>query len=287
MSGYVFANGRFCRDREAGVSPFDRGFLYGEGLFETLRAYRGRVFRLDNHVERLIKSARSLGIPLPRELSRIEGAIVKLLRLNRLSDARVRVTLSRGPGPGTASAKPKARLFITASRFPSPGRIQKNGVSAVISSIRRNPHSPLSRLKSQNYLECILARDEARRRKSYEAIFLDTRGYVVEGSTSNIFLVSDGRLITPSLEGPLLPGITRRVVLEIVGHLGIPVRQRKVKPAELSEAREVFLTNSLVEVLPAIRIEGKKVGSGRPGPVTRTLQKAYKNEVDQVLFRPK
>lgn len=284
MTARVFVNGRFLRASEARISIFDRGFLYGEGFFETLRAYRGRVFRLDDHIERLQTSVRLIGLPLPRNRYRIEGAIGQLLQLNRLSNARVRIIVSRGPDPGPRKKAPSANLFITGSRLPSPARIQKTGVAVRESTIRRNPNSPLPLLKTQNYLESIMAREEARRRGAYEAIFLDGRGNIAEGAMSNIFLVIQRTLITPSLRGPLLPGITRKVVIELAKALGIPVRERIVKPRELREAREVFLTNSLVEVLPVTRIGAEKVGSGRPGPVTRTLQKSYREKVLRTLF---
>ena len=279
----IYLNGQLVPRAGARLSPFDHGFLYGYGLFETMRAYSGHIFRLDRHLARLRQAARILGLThdLLREVDgegSLEAACANTLQANRLKDARLRLTVSAGegdmtPDPSTCS---QPTIIVTAgSLISSHPQTYESGYAAMISSLHRNTQSPLSRMKSTCYVESILARSEAQAAGCDEAIMLNEQGYLAEGSTTNIFLVRGGELITPSLESGVLPGITREAVLELARSANIVVMERQVRPDELLWADEAFLTNSILELMPLTRFDGKPVGAGEPGQLTRRLGAAY------------
>ncbi len=284
MSEIVHLNGSLTPRSQASVSALDYGFLYGYGLFETMRAYGSRVFRLDRHLRRLAHSAEMLGISI--QTIELEGAVMDTLHANKLSDARIRVTISIGegamtPDPGTCE---KPTVLITAADYqPYPQQVYQKGFRAVISSIRRNSQSLLSGLKSTNYLESMLARQEARKVGVDEALCLNEKGSLAEASMSNVFLVADGMLKTPGLESGILPGITREAVLKLAPQLDINTLEQDIRLEELLHADEAFLTNSLIEVMPLTEVDGKAVGNGTPGPVTRRLMTAYRELVRREL----
>jgi len=258
----------------------DYGFLYGFGLFETMRAYGGCVFRLDSHLSRLARSAEILGLPI--EALDLKGAVRDTIHANKLSDARVRITISIGEGgmvPDPSACTQPTVLILAGHYKPYPEQVYEKGVGAVVSSIRRNSQSPLSRLKSANYLENMLAKQEARAAGVDEAICLNEKGLLAEASMSNIFLVNDGILRTPGEESGILPGITREVVLELASQLGINTFEQDIRLDELFQTQEAFLTNSLMEIMPLTEIDGKPVGSGKPESVTRRLMANYKKLV--------
>jgi branched-chain amino acid aminotransferase len=278
----LYLDGRMVELAQARIDPRDRGFLLGDGLFETMRADRGRVPFLDRHLDRLEAGAAVLGIPLPRSRDAIAEACFEVLHANQLGDslAAVRLTLSRGPGPrGLAPpADPAPTLLVAAALMadaaPAPAR-------AVMSSIRRNEHSPLSRTKSLNYLDNVLALREACERGANEAILCNTAGRLACASAANLFLVRDGALLTPGLDEGVLPGITRAVLLETARDLGIPAEQVVLPTSALERADEALLTNSLVGVRPVVEIDGERVGKGGPGPLTQRLQRAYAERAHQ------
>lgn len=277
MSVIVYLNGELVPVEQAKISALDYGFLYGYGLFETMRAYNGQVFRLDRHLERLGGSMKTLGIK--SEGLALRDAVMQTLEANRLSDARVRLAVSVGEGGMTAdpSSCEKPTVLVIASEYtPLPESAYEKGYRAVYSAIRRNSRSPVSGLKSANYLESLLAKQEARKAGVDEAIFLSDRDLIAEASMSNIFMFRDGAIKTPGKESGLLPGITREVVLEIASQSGINVAEGSITTGELSNAREAFLTNSVMEIMPLVEVDGKAIGSGRPGPVTRDLMVAYR-----------
>lgn len=280
MSDIVYLNGSLVPRSQASVSVLDYGFLYGFGLFETMRAYGGRLFRLDSHLSRLARSAEILGMSVDEMV--LKGAVMDTIQANKLSGARIRITISIGeggmvPDPGTCT---KPTVLILAGHYtPYPGERYKKGFRAVVSSIRRNSQSPLSRLKSANYLESILAKQEARAAGVDEAICLNEKGLLAEASMSNIFLVTDGILRTPRQESGILPGITRETILELASQLGINTLEHDIRLDELLHAQEAFVTNSLIEVMPLTEVDGKPIGSGRPGSLTRKLMVAYKKMV--------
>jgi len=296
LAEIIYLNGYLVPRSKARLSPFDHGFLYGYGLFETMRAYNGHIFRLDRHLTRLRRSAQSLGlarnvIAMSRSPEYKEGeakqsletACRETLKANKLKDARLRLTISAGegdmtPAPGTCSG---LTILVTAKNFvPLPPQRYEQGFKAALSSVHRNSQSPLSRLKSTCYLENILARTEAKAAGVDEAIMLNERGHLAEGSISNIFLVSQGMLITPSLESGVLPGITREAVLEIAQASNIKAVEREVELKELTLAGEALITNSILEIMPLTSFDGKPIGAGKPGELTKNLMAAYRKLVN-------
>ncbi|MBM3156678.1 MAG: hypothetical protein FJ004_05275 [Chloroflexi bacterium] len=280
MEQIVYLNGALVPRSQARISPFDLGFLYGYGLFETMRAYSGRIFRLERHLERLTNSGKLLGLSV--NAANLEKACYDTLKANKLDEARIRLTVSIGEGEAIPDApkQPKPTVFIVASRYnPPPAEVYRKGFAAIVCSVRQNSRSPLSRLKTANHLNNILARKEAKAGGADEALLLNERGILCEGSTSNIFLVSAGRLITPSLESGCLPGITRQTVMELADRLGIKVEEREVKLEELLRADEAFLTSSLIELMPLTGVNGKPIGAGKTVKITEGLMSAYKEAV--------
>jgi branched-chain amino acid aminotransferase group I len=290
MAEIIYLNGQLIPRSKAKLSPFDHGFLYGYGLFETMRAYHGHIFRLDRHLARLRRSAEILGLTynvIASEAKQsLESACIATLDSNKLKDARIRLTVSTGEGEMTPdpSTCPSPTVLITAQNLvPLPPEKYETGYKAALSSIRRNSQSPLSRLKSTCYMENVLARTAARAAGCDEAIFLNEQGYLAEGSSTNIFLVSHGELITPCFESGVLPGITRDAVLEIARTSNIKATERWVQLNELIEAQEAFLTNSILELMPLVSIESRPIGTGKPGKLTGDLLFAYRKLVDETL----
>jgi len=282
MTEIIYFNGHLVPRAEAKLSPFDHGFLYGYGLFETMRAYEGHIFRLDRHLTRLRCSAESLGLRPKLDAFDLENACVETLQANKLKDARVRLTITAGEGDMTPDLNTCSNLtvLVAARNFvPLPPERYEQGFKAALSFLRRDSQSPLSRLKCTCYVSNILARMEAKAAGCDEAIMLNELGYIAEGSTANIFLVSEGELSTPSLESGILPGITREAVLEIAWDLDIKTVERQIEPGELSRAEEAFVTNSIIEVMPLTRLNGEPIGTGKPGKLTRNLMAAYKELV--------
>lgn len=273
----IFLHDRIVAPDDARIDPSDRGFTLGDGLFETLRAYGGRPFRLGAHLARLADGAKTLGIPLPLPTARIAGAVSETLAANCLTrdDAAIRITLSRGPGARglLPPDQPRPTLMITAAAYrPGPDR----PLGAVISTVRRNEHSPLSRLKTLNYLDNVLAQREATERGAAEAILLNGAGGLACAARANLFVVQDGRLLTPPVSDGVLPGIARAEVLSIAQTLSIPVREAPLDRDGLAAAEEAFLTNSLIEVAALGSIDGRTIRDGIVGPLTARIAAAYR-----------
>ncbi len=295
MTEIIYLNGRLLERSQATLSPFDHGFLYGYGVFETMRSYGGHIFRLDRHLARLRRSLASLGLPddiiaAPDPAAggqALETACLKVIEANGIKDARIRLTVTAGegdmtPNPGTCL---EPTVLVTARNLvPFPEDRYAEGYTATLSSIRRNSRSPLSRLKSTCYLENVLARSEAHALGCDEAVLLNEADYVAEGSTANIFLVRDGQLITPSVESGILPGITREAVIEIARAHNINTAERQVELTQLVESDEAFVTNSILQLMPLVRFQGRPIGSGKPGRVTETLLAAYSKLVSEEML---
>jgi branched-chain amino acid aminotransferase len=283
----VYLNGTFVLKEEAKVSVFDHGYLYGDGIYETMRAYAGTLFLLDRHLARLQHSADSISLKLPLPLEKIGQALNDTVRKNDLSDAYVRIQVSRGPGEiGLDPALcPAPTIVIVAKQFKDyPPEHFDQGVSLAVVTTRRNHPLALNpSIKGTNFLNNILAKIESIRAGAYEAIMLNWEGYIAEGTISNVFFVKSGVLCTPNLETGILEGVTRGLVLDLARREGIRTREALILPRELLEADECFITNTTVEVMPVTAIDAKPVGSGNPGPVTAALRKAYKNEVQACL----
>ncbi len=286
---YCFLNGRYMDVRDARISALDRGFLFGEGLFETWRTYRGRPFAIEEHLRRMNRSARALGIPFdPGEPWHTRT--LRLARLNRMStrSGAVRLTISRGAGPVTLipeRVRRPTRLMLFRPLEPNLGRSRRNGVAVHLHSFGAGVHPALRQIKTVNYLPAVLARAEARKRGCFESLYQLDDGTVLEGTTSNIFVVRRGRLITSPVAAGVLPGVTRSLVLAIAKQVA-EVRETRLRESDLLEADEAFLTSSTIEVLPVVRVGRRRLGSGRPGELTRELQKRYRELVARRLDLP-
>jgi len=276
----IYLNGRLVGENTLHISALDRGFTLGDGVFDTMRAVGGRVFRLEDHLSRLECAARTIGIQMPVESPELVRAISTVLEANRLADALVRVTLSRGVPAERGllpPASPSPSLIVIATAFTEyPREWYEKGYRTVTSQIRRNASSPLSRIKSCNYLDSVLARMEASVLGAEEAILINTSGDLACGASSNVFLVRGGTLVTPSLESGILDGITRRTVLELAAQLGFAHSQRPVRPEEMDLAQEIFVTNTAVGIMPVVAIDGRPVGRGSTDPsLSALLREAY------------
>jgi branched-chain amino acid aminotransferase group I len=274
----MYVDGELIERDAAVVSALDRGLLYGYGLFETMRSYGGRVFRLKEHYERLREGAAQLGMAVPMSMPGLNETVTALLERNGADDVCLRLTVTAGTGEeARAGGAGEPKVILQARSVTGyPPELYRRGMAAVVSAIRRNEKSPLSRVKSLNYLDNLLAREDAREQGADEAILLNTRGLVAEGSVSNLFLVMGKRLVTPSVQSGALPGITRQVVLEAAGSAGLEAVEGEVEASAIGEASEAFLTNSVMEVMPLTRVEGRPVGSGVPGPATERLSCLYR-----------
>jgi branched-chain amino acid aminotransferase len=280
----VYLNGRFVDEKEAVVSAADRGFLYGDGLFETMRAYSGRVFRLGEHLRRLSSSARVLRIPLKTAPAGLEAAVERLLAVNRLRDAYVRITLSRGRHTGDLgldTGGPPTLVMSARAYHGYPAELYARGMRLTVAESVRDTKSSVGRHKTLNYLENLLERDAAKSRGFDEVLFLDEKGRFVECATANVFFVRDGDLSTPSAEMNLLCGITRAVVMELARARAIKIIEGKWRLEKLQRADEAFLTNSLMEIMPVREVAGVSIGGTVPGDVTRSLAADYRRLVEK------
>lgn len=288
MEEIIYLNGDLIPGSQAKLSPFNFGFLYGYGLFETMRSYGGSIFRLDRHLARLHEAAKTLGIARELTAFDLKKACHDVLKANNLTEARLRLTVTAGegdiiPNPDTCSG---ITVFIVARKLvPLPPQSYERGYNTILSSYRRNSRSPLSRLKSTSYLENVLARQEARAADADEVVLLNETGFVTEGSSTNIFLLSCQMLITPSIESGALPGITREAVLELAKSMGIMTVVKQVELGELLTAAEAFLTNSIIEIMPLTGLDNKPIGTGKPGRVTQKLMSSYRALVADKLRR--
>lgn len=260
------------------LSALDRGFMLADGLFETMRVYNGTIFRLDRHLARLTAGARTLGICPPTELADMIAEAMHAARAAGIAEACVRCTVSRGlSGPGVLAppeVPPTSVLVLCAVPSFAP-TIYSEGLAAHIVTGRRNEWSPTSGVKTLSYTDAVVAALEARRAGADEAILLDTAGHISETPTSNIFVCIGGALRTPPRSCGILPGITREAVMELAPSLGLEVAEPVVTEADLFGAAEVFVTSSLREVAPVVRVNGRPIGSGVVGPVTRRIMDAY------------
>lgn len=278
---YFYINGDFVEDKDAKVSIFDRGFLYGDGVFETLRAYNGKVFRLREHIERLWAGAQYLKITPCDKIDGLERVITDLLRLNQLSDAYIRVTITRGMATRGIDIDPDTSptVIVFARKLQQMEQeLYNNGIRLILSE-RTNHRAPDEyNLKSINFLNNILAKYEATKKGAFDAIMLNKDGYVTEGSICNIFFVKDRVVCTPSLSSGVLRGVTREVIKEISYEVGFGIREKEFTLEELINSDEAFVTNTLVEVLPVKEIDGRIF---EIGTVTKKIQSLYKELVSR------
>jgi branched-chain amino acid aminotransferase len=275
----VNLNGKLTPSEKAVVSVFDHGLLYGDGVFEGIRAYNGRVFRLPEHIKRLYDSAKALMISIPLAPQAMSRELLRTLAANRQRDAYIRLVVTRGPGDlglGPENCSVPTWFIITDAIKLYPERFYQEGLSIATVSTRRNANEALSpKIKSLNYLNNIMAKVEAQQRGCPEAILLTQDGYVAECTGDNLFILQNGRLLTPPTSLGCLDGITRQAVLELARKLKLPAAEEVFTRYDVFTAEESFLTGTAAEVVPVVRVDGRPVGSGKPGPVTQRLRKAF------------
>jgi len=282
MSATVSVNGRISGDRDATISVFDHGFLYGEGIYETLRTYHGRPFLLDRHMRRLRNSARMIVLDLPFTDEQLSSQIQKTLEAADLkgAEAYIRVLVTRGIGALTydpaATPVPSVVIIVKPQEDPPPEAYDQ-GVRVVIVDVVRNlPESVNPMIKSNNLLNSALAAQQALRRGGFEGIMRNHKGELTECSTANLFIVKNGEALTPPLQAGLLPGITREFLFEIGKDAGISVREQAMRDEDLFAADEAFLTSTTRELVPIVTVDERAIGSGRPGPVTKKLLEGFR-----------
>lgn len=281
MSEKVFLNNSLVDKDKAAIPVDDGGLLYGAGLFETMRSYNGRVAGLDMHLDRLFSSARKLGLMHKFEKEFLADAVYKTLRANNLKDARLRLTVTSGP----MTAEPEKinpRVLITAAKLEGyPEEYYQKGVMVVLCPFRQNVTDPLSGHKSLNYFTRMLALRLGQQKKAAETLWFTTDNRLAEGCISNVFLVKDSVIYTPKLDTPVLDGVVRRYVFDIARENSIKIEEEDLSIDDTLGADEVFLTNSIMEVLPVANIEKHTVGDGKRGEITAKIYQEYKKRIEQ------
>jgi branched-chain amino acid aminotransferase len=281
MAATVNVNGRISAEQDAVIPVFDHGFLYGEGIYETLRTYNGRLFLYDRHMRRLRNSARLIDLTVPFTDDELAAHIRDTIAVTRLdgAEAYVRVLVTRGVGELTYDLKatPKPSWVIIVKPLPAPpAEIYQHGVKVVLVDIVRNhPQSVNPMIKSNNLMNSALAAQEALKRGGFEAVMRNYRRELTECTQSNLFIVQNGVALTPPLESGLLPGITREFVFEIGREAGIEVREQVLRDGDLFAAEEAFLTSTTREILGIVSVDNRRIGSGKPGPITQKLLQAF------------
>jgi branched-chain amino acid aminotransferase len=276
---YVYLNGKIISAKEAFISVFDHGFLYGDGIYETMRVYDGVIFMLDEHLRRLYRSASMIGLIIPPEIDILKIALYETLIANSLKNAYVRLTVSRGQG--SIGLDPELCLeptivIISQETKDYPRGFYENGINLIIPETRRNSKEAINpRIKSLNFLNNILAKIEAKKKDAYEAIMLNVYGKLTEGTISNVFFYKDGILCTPSVDCGILDGITRGIVIDLALKEGLKVKEGEFVKEDILSAVEVFITNTSLEVMPVSKIDEQKYAVGA---ITNLLHKTYRRE---------
>ncbi len=280
MSLLVYLDGELVPEDEAKVSVFDHGVLYGDGVFEGIRAYSGRVFRLEEHLERLYDSAGAIMLEVPLTPAELGEAVLATCRANDLHDAYIRLVVTRGKGDLGLDPRGCARptvFIIAASIALYPQEYYDKGLELITCTTRRNSPDALDpRIKSLNYLNNILAKIETVRAGVPEGIMLSAEGYVAECTGDNIFLVRDDHVVTPPIYVGNLKGITRQVVIELLAEMGVGAREELFRLPEVYKAKEVFLTGTAAEIIPVVTVDSRTIGEGTPGALTQSLRQAFR-----------
>jgi branched-chain amino acid aminotransferase len=275
----IYINGTFYPKAEAKISVYDHGLLYGDGVFEGMRSYSGKVFRLDEHLKRLFESAQAIMLTIPMTQAQVGEAVKQTLAHNKLIDAYIRLVVTRGAGSlGLDPAKTSdPQVIVIADHIELyPKALYENGMEIVTASTMRNhPAALSSRVKSLNYLNNIMAKIEGKLAGCSEALMLNHRGEVAECTGDNIFIIRDGELFTPPIDAGILEGITRNAIIELASDLGVKVHQTAFTRHDIYIADECFLTGSAAEVIPVIKLDSRPIGTGTVGPMTKQLSKAF------------
>jgi branched-chain amino acid aminotransferase len=275
----IFIDGSYCDERSAKISVFDHGLLYGDGVFEGIRAYNGRVFKLKEHIDRLFCSAKSILLTMPMSHTELMRAVVETCRRNKVRDGYIRLVVTRGVG--TLGLNPnrckRGSVIIIAGKIQLyPPELYERGMAIVTVPTTRNLHNAVNpAIKSLNYLNNILAKIEANNAGCEEAVMLNSEGFVSECTGDNIFIIKENQLSTPPLSAGALYGITRRVVMEIAEESGYPVAEPNLTRHDLFNADECFLTGTGAEIVPIVKIDGRVIGDGKPGTITQKLVGQY------------
>lgn len=280
---WIYLNDKFVTQEEAVISVFDHGFLYGDGVYETIRSYGDRIFMRDQHIARLHRSADAIGltIPIPRKSwpDLLHDAMVRNDIGNAERDAYLRITISRGVGEiglDPALCPSPTVVIMTKPLVPPSSHLYETGVSLIIANTKRNLPSALSpHIKATNFLNNILAKREAIAAGAFDSIFLNWENYLAECTISNLFFVTDGCLRTPSVDCGILDGITREIVIQLAREMGISTEEGRFTPAQLSQADECFLTNTTMEIMPVVTVDQRSIGSGKPGLLTQNLRSLF------------
>jgi branched-chain amino acid aminotransferase group I len=294
MENIVYLNGSLLPFVEAKISVSDHGFLYGYGLFQTMRAYHGKLFLLDRHLKRLYEAAEVIGMRPKLDGIDLEQACIETLAANKHKEARVRLTVTNGEGlaiPWTDRGGAPNVVVTVVPYTPLPRETYTHGFRVGIASVRRMKQSVVSSMKSINYLLNVIARMEATAKGLDETILLNDDGYIAEGGGSNIFFVRESKLVTPSLDSGIIPGVTREVVIELAAALGIAATEGTVGLGVINKADEAFMTNAIIEVMPVVSVQDESgsvitIGGGKPGKVTQRLMAAYREKVESETLSP-
>jgi branched-chain amino acid aminotransferase len=279
MSLKIYISGKLYDKEDAKISVYDHGLLYGDGVFEGLRSYNGRVFRLEQHLDRLWDSAKAIWLEIPMTKAALAQAVNDTVKVNGIQDGYIRLVVTRGAG--TLGLDPNRtadpQVIVIADRISLyPEELYRKGLEIVTVSVMRNHPAALSpRIKSLNYLNNILAKIEGLKAGCVEALMLNVKGEVAECTGDNIFLVRHGRLATPSVEAGILEGVTREAVIELARAGGLEVREMPLTKHDVYIADECFLTGTAAEVIPVVKVDDRRIGDGQPGPVTRDLMERF------------
>ncbi|HMK60082.1 MAG TPA: branched-chain-amino-acid transaminase [Dissulfurispiraceae bacterium] len=280
----IFIDGKYYDRNEARISVFDHGLLYGDGVFEGIRIYGGKIFRLRDHIDRLYDSAKSILLDIPMSKPDMEKAVSDTVRINERSEGYIRLVVTRGKGElglDPAQCEKPTVVIIAGDIQLYPQEYYEKGIAVVTSSSRRMPSDSLDpRIKSLNYLNNVLAKIEAKQAGCLEAVMLNHEGYVSECTADNIFLVRSGKLATPAVNCGALGGITRSAVIGIAGSLGVEVREAQLTRYDLYTAEECFMTGTGAEIMPVTKIDGRIIGEGQPGSMTRKLIYEFRKFVE-------
>jgi branched-chain amino acid aminotransferase len=283
MSRNIWLDGKIVDESDAKISVFDHGLLYGDGIFEGIRFYNGRVFRLTEHIERLYLSAKALLLKMPWTLEEVCEATLQTIRANNLNDGYIRLVVTRGIGDLGLNPYlcPNPSMFIIASGITLyPAELYENGLEVVTCSTRRPTPASLSpQVKSLNYLNNVMAKVEALKAGAKEGLMLNEQGYVAECTGDNVFVVKKGEVITPPVSDGSLDGITRQVIFELCFELGISIREMSMARYDIYTADESFLTGTAAETIPMVKLDEREIGDGKPGPISLRLIEAYRQKV--------